>query len=73
LLGRAPFFFKDASLLPSVAAPERALVADVESPIGVIKACAFHVPPGSTWGGLMKSQTFRGFVHGLETNQFPYW
>jgi exonuclease III len=71
LLGRAPFFFKDAALLSSVPAPERALITDVDSPEGVIKVCAFHVPPGATWGGPMKSQTFRGFAEWLREQSGP--
>ncbi|WP_105327598.1 MULTISPECIES: hypothetical protein [Pirellulaceae] len=56
LFGRGDLSLIDASLLPDLVFPERALVAKVRAGDSPFTACCFHAPPGANWG-VVKPQT----------------
>jgi exonuclease III len=66
LLGKYPFRLSRFYLLPEAPIPERTLIADIETPVGFIKAGSFHAPPGVTWGQV-KPQTFLAIAKWLGT------
>ena len=49
LLGQATYRFKHAFLLEQAPLPERALIVEVESPIGPLTLVSFHAPPSVSW------------------------
>jgi endonuclease/exonuclease/phosphatase family metal-dependent hydrolase len=49
ILGQAPYRLKQAFLLEQAPLPERALIVEVETPIGPLTLCSFHAPPGVSW------------------------
>lgn len=68
LLGQAPFRFKQAFLLEDAPLPERALIAEVESPVGPLTLVSFHAPPGVSWQE-KKPLAFRALARWLAQRQ----
>lgn len=57
VFGQAACSLRSQRLLDHLPVSERALVVEVASPDGPLTVCSFHVPPGASWGGAVKSQT----------------
>lgn len=57
VFGQASYRLRCQRLLEHVPVPERALIVEIETPDGPLTICSFHVPPGASWGGAIKSQT----------------
>ena len=49
IFGQLPFRLRKYYLLELLPFPERALVAEVDSPAGPLTLCSFHTPNGSRW------------------------
>ncbi len=68
ICGQFPFRFKQAFLLEDAPLPERALIVEVESPLGPLTLVSFHAPPGVSWQE-KKPQAFLALARWLAQHQ----
>jgi endonuclease/exonuclease/phosphatase family metal-dependent hydrolase len=70
LLGTTSTRLHSCSLVSGLTFPERALVATVEGPGGVVMVCSFHTPPGASWGEV-KPRTLKAIARWLQRQPSP--
>jgi hypothetical protein len=70
LFGTRRFACVDTALVPGLRFPERTLVATLQAPGHRFRACAFHIPPGASWGRV-KPQTVKSIAEWLATQPAP--